>query len=981
MLRAPRAFGLCALVSFLPGTGHAQAVLGDRLARAVAAAPSDSFFPVLIEWEPPAPPSLGGLALSVSAVREPLERALEDRRARARDILEARGLRARYREGSALWVASAATAEATAEAIEALREVPGVRRIYLDEWIPVAGLQPPSAGGAAPSFVPWGVALVGGPELWQAGLTGKGRVVAFIDSGVDGSHPLLAARWRGRSRSVREAWFDPFNRSAEPADDIGHGTIVATVAVGALPAGDTLIAGDTLVAASGLDVVTGVAPEAEWIAANAFETFGGQTYTRRSVLLQAMQWVLDPDGDPATTDDVPDVVNNSWGEIPADEEEFCTGIYHRAIDALERAGIAMIFSAGNGRGGEEPVVPPANRADLLTNAFAVGAVEPSGDSVVVSSFSLGGPSPCGDGTSVKPEVVAPGRVPTFFPLGDGTIRAGAQAAGTSFSAPHASGAVALLRQAAPFVPPDDAKRALMETARDLDPPGPDQRSGAGLIDVVAAAQRVGVPLPALVRLLRWEQVADSGTFFTLQSAGDEPLSAGTVELRARAEGGRLDLGPAQPLPALAPRDTARVGPYPVPELPPGQSLPVELVVDAGGRSFRLPLVLHAKEGVAGSVVLTDGAASFGLDGAGRYGRVAASWGLSLGGLDPLAAAAFIVAAADRISDAAYVDVLSQPSNKTAPAATDTDWQLRSRQPEDSTAILSLYDDAQALRPVGVSVAERARLVSLGDTAAYALLESELVSAQRARLVVGLLADWDFDRDTVYWSPGLAALVARSAADTGLWAALGAVGPVTRAVAVPLGLRTTGGSYAPGSGVLAGVFEDADKAAWIGGAGDPDSDGARDDWAGLLTVGPLEVGAGVSARVGFVLAIASSEPGLAGALADARASAVPLALAGRRLAALPPFPNPFNPLRSPWIRFPFEAGPELRDGGTEAILEIFTVAGRPVHRDRITLDPGAVLRPFEWDGRGAGGLPVASGLYVYRIRVGARVARGKFLVLK
>lgn len=990
MRRAADAASLALSLLWPPAALGAQAgppaphVLEDRLARAIAAVPADSFLPILIEWEAPDAAGLAPPTAGPAAQRAALARALRSRAAEARAFLESRGADARYRETVPLWIATASAAEATPEAIEALAAAPSVRRVYLDELIAVQGLEPPPAPPPPPAFVPWGVETVGAPLLWQAGITGKGRVVAFIDSGVDGRHPLLAARWRGRSRSPREAWFDPWARSAEPTDDIGHGTSVATVAVGALAEGDTLIAGgDTLVAASGVDLVSGVAPEAEWIAANAFERFAGQDYTRRSILLQAMQWMLDPDGDPETTDDIPDVVNNSWGEIPADEAEFCTGLYHRAIDAVERAGVAVIFAAGNGAP-DQPMVPPGNRADLLTNAFAVGAVQPSGDSVAVAGFSLGGPSPCGDGTSVKPEVVAPGVVPAFARASDDRVIQGIQVAGTSYSAPHAAGAVALLRQASPFVSSADAKRALLETARDLYPPGIDNRSGYGLIDVLAAADRVGTALPALLRVRGWEPVPEVGTFFTLANVGGAPLAAGTIELRPRPRPGQvpLDFGPPRPLPALGPGEEARVGPYDVPSVSSAGALSVELVVESGGRTIRIPLVLHPKTAVAGGIVLRDGAVSFGLDGGGRYGRVAAFPGFTVGGDDPLTAGALWLAAGDRLSDGAYADVQGRPGNKTGPAATEADWQPRSRFLASTNLSVHELDDAQALRPVGAALEERARVVSVGDTAAYAILEIRLLDAPGA-FHLALFADWDFNRDTVYWSPSMGALVARSSTTPGTWAALATTAPVAGAFAVPLGRRDpASGTYVPGTGVLSGGFEDAQKLAVLGGGARSASDGSVDDWAALLAVGPVLKGAGVGPAVPFVLAIAPSEPALAAALAEARSTlpSGPL-LAGDRLTARAPFPNPFNPLRASLIRFPFEAGPLLRQAGREAILEIFTASGRPVYRQRQPLDSQAALQPFEWDGRADDGSLVASGVYVYRIRAGDRVARGKFLVFK
>ena len=45
---------------------------------------------------------------------------------------------------------------------------------------------PPTAPQTA-----WGVAQIQAPALWQQGLTGKGVLIAHLDTGIDGEHPSL----------------------------------------------------------------------------------------------------------------------------------------------------------------------------------------------------------------------------------------------------------------------------------------------------------------------------------------------------------------------------------------------------------------------------------------------------------------------------------------------------------------------------------------------------------------------------------------------------------------------------------------------------------------------------------------------------------------------------------------------------------------------------------------------------------------------
>ncbi|MBY0429923.1 MAG: S8 family serine peptidase, partial [Rhodospirillales bacterium] len=270
---------------------------------------------------------------------------------------------------------------------------------------------------------------------------------------VDGAHPDLKARWRGGSNS----WFDPYGQHAQPTDMNGHGTHVAGLTVGGA-AGGTAI---------------GVAPDARWIAAKAFDDNG---YGTLSGLHLAFQWTLDPDGDPATRD-APDVVNASWGLMGGAGQ--CNGEFQPDIDALRAAGIVVVFSAGNDGPNSGTSQSPGNNA----GALAVGALD---SAMTVPDFSSRGPSACDGG--LYPALAAPGVAVKTPDLSYGGIFPDAYAlvTGTSFSAPHVSGAVALLASAVPWATPDQIGNALKQSAQDAGTAGPDNQSGQGLIDVAAA---------------------------------------------------------------------------------------------------------------------------------------------------------------------------------------------------------------------------------------------------------------------------------------------------------------------------------------------------------------------------------------------------------------------------------------------------------------------------------------------------------------
>jgi subtilisin family serine protease len=290
------------------------------------------------------------------------------------------------------------------------------------------------------------VSLVNAPALWNLGNRGEGVVVASLDTGVDGTHPDLAASWRGGT----DSWYDPYGQHpTTPVDLNGHGTWTMGAVVGG-EAGGTAI---------------GVAPGAKWIAAKIFNDQGVAT---TAAIHQAFQWLLDPDGNPSTND-APNIVNGSWtmGVTGCDLE------FQLDLRALRAAGVLPVFAAGNGGPGAATSYSPANNPD----AFSVGATD-AVDSIY--SASSRGPSAC-DG-SVFPDLVAPGvNVRTTDLYGYY-----ASETGTSMAAPHVTGALALLMSAFPGLGVDRQEAALESGAVDLGPVGPDNDTGYGRLDVLGA---------------------------------------------------------------------------------------------------------------------------------------------------------------------------------------------------------------------------------------------------------------------------------------------------------------------------------------------------------------------------------------------------------------------------------------------------------------------------------------------------------------
>ena len=367
-----------------------------------------------------------------------------------RSILAARSAGGSVTKVTPLWIQNAIAVTATPRVVEQLASRPDVASVTSDQVDIV-----PATGPAEPNQQ-----AIGAPAMWDLGHTGAGVVVATLDSGVDMTNPDLAESWRGGDNS----WYDPYGQHpATPTDLSGHGTATMGVMVG----GD---AGGTSI---------GTAPGATWIAARIFDDRGGATAT---ALHQAFQWLLDPDHDPATND-APRVVNGSWsiGAGPS-----CDLSFQPDVQALRAAGILPVFSAGNYGSSASTSTSPANYPESL----AVGAV--SGSDLVYPASSRG-PSTCGGRSGLFPDLVAPGvEIVTADRYGFYQT-----VSGTSLSAPHVAGALALLLDARPGLTPDQQYAALAAGAVDLGDPGPDSTYGLGRIDVVAAYASL-VPEPDTV---------------------------------------------------------------------------------------------------------------------------------------------------------------------------------------------------------------------------------------------------------------------------------------------------------------------------------------------------------------------------------------------------------------------------------------------------------------------------------------------------
>jgi subtilisin family serine protease len=480
-----------------------------------------------------------------------------------------------------------------AEALRVLAELPEVREILPNRQHRLAGLSPDSAASAMGSVaagdsnadlvpaLPTGLAQAPAPAAWQLraiqadnawarfGSRGEGATIAFLDTGVDWLHPMLAPRYRGRyAREHDYHWLDATAEpgAGRPSDGHGHGSHVAGLALG--------------VDASG---PWGSAPAAEWIAAKVFDASGQSSDLW---LLRGAAWAMAPtrlDGSAPRADLAPDVINCSWSlDNGADP------LMDAVIDAWLAAGILPVFAAGNVEDESDRwrrVLAPAARSGVL----AVGAATAAGRAW---DYSRSGP---GFEDWLKPDLLAPGLELRSATPGGGTVLR----SGSSMAAPQVAGAAAVLRSIEPALGVEAVMEILRRTAQDRGPPGPDPLHGHGLLDLESAS------LAAATAALVSGRVRDSeglpAASVLIEALREGPAPAGLPAFQRLETGTDADGRFGLALPAGAWRLHAQDLGIPGPDLP--------LSLNAGEQR-ETQLFLSAPRGLrlTGRVVDVEGAA-------------------------------------------------------------------------------------------------------------------------------------------------------------------------------------------------------------------------------------------------------------------------------------------------------------------------------------------------------------------------------------
>jgi subtilisin family serine protease len=401
-----------------------------------------------------------------------------------RRILKSLG---KQRAERSLWIANVMALTLTPDEIRraaALRDVefiyPSIEPIPEPEQSGNIALL--SAAAARPPFVAegkrvaWNVERLGAPRVWQElGERGEGALVAVIDNGANYlQHNLRGNIWRNAREIPNNGVDDDHNGYV---DDV-YGYDFANMRADVRDTSSKVQHGtwtSGIIAGDGTDgVITGVAPRT-----TLMELVSGFGPTATGL---AFQYALEQGADVVSMSfSVPNLGN-------------LRGLWRMMCEHAVAGGAVLVGGAGNFQQSAKLPYQIQSPKDI-PSVIAVGGVDTA---LAVMPYSSLGPVEWGTvalyrdfplpAGLTKPDIVAfPGpNYPVLAVVDSGYIDPNPRIQGNSFSGPQAAGVAALMLSAAPSLPSWRVKALLERTARDLDTPGRDNRTGAGLIDAYRA---------------------------------------------------------------------------------------------------------------------------------------------------------------------------------------------------------------------------------------------------------------------------------------------------------------------------------------------------------------------------------------------------------------------------------------------------------------------------------------------------------------
>ncbi|WP_088103775.1 S8 family serine peptidase [Halalkalibacter urbisdiaboli] len=281
-------------------------------------------------------------------------------------------------------------------------------------------------------------------------LTGAGVTIAVLDTGVDHNHVDL-------NNHKVIGWRDFVNGRANPYDDQGHGTHVASIAAGT---------GD------GNQRYQGVAPEASIVGIKVLNANGSGSMVQ---IIRGVEWMIE-NKDRFNIK----VATLSLGlSGTSDGTDALSQVVNAAVDRQ----IAVVVAAGNSGPTRYTIGTPG----AAEKAITVGAMSDVGEmGYFLTEFSSRGPTADG---RIKPDIVAPGYQITAAAAN--TTNEYVTFSGTSMACPFVAGTVALMIEANPVLTPEEIKSILVNTAEEWGPTEKDHDYGAGRLRGYRAITQAG----------------------------------------------------------------------------------------------------------------------------------------------------------------------------------------------------------------------------------------------------------------------------------------------------------------------------------------------------------------------------------------------------------------------------------------------------------------------------------------------------------
>ncbi|MEZ4836122.1 MAG: S8 family peptidase [Caldilineaceae bacterium] len=297
----------------------------------------------------------------------------------------------------------------------------------------------------------WNLQHIRADAAWDQTTGSTDVIIAILDTGADLNHPDLVQNL--------VAGYDFVSDDADPGDDEGHGTHVASIAAAT---------GNNGVGLTGVGWQTKIMP---------IKVLDGDGRGASSDIAEGIIWAVDHGAD---------VLNLSLGSTRYSET------INAAVQYAYGHGVLVVAASGNYYASGNPTVYPA----ALNNVLAVAAVN---DVDRHASYSSSGSyvdlaAPGGDPVNASDNDIRhwiPGAYLRSTGLAYGWL------VGTSQAAPHVAGLAALLLAVDPSLTVDQLQSLIKNSAVDIESPGWDELSGYGRVDAAAAigALLVSVPTP------------------------------------------------------------------------------------------------------------------------------------------------------------------------------------------------------------------------------------------------------------------------------------------------------------------------------------------------------------------------------------------------------------------------------------------------------------------------------------------------------